>query len=145
MKTITSNWRYLLVGLYTWIVTIFFGAILLDVVYAKIAVSVLKPSETATLFSKAADFLLLIGALTILAALGAIGSSWRLGSARNPFIASLVVVALEFLTPMLFFPLLQQIQINLGLNVSPWIRLSASALSSILAFVGLWNLASLTS
>ena len=141
IKSVTSNVQHLLAGLYAWMISIFFGAILLDVVYSRIASSTLNSSETAALFSEAADFLLFIGTLTILAAVGAIGSSWSLGSARNFFIASiLVVIAIEFLTPILFSSLIQRIQINLGLNVGSWVRLTASALSSILAFVGLWRL-----
>ena len=140
MKTIANNWQYLLGGLYTWIVSIFFGAILLDIVYSNTVRSTLKPSETAALFSEGADFLLLIGTLTIIAAIGAICSSWSLGFVRNLFIASILFVVLEFLTPMLFFSLIQMAQINLGLNVGSWVRLSGSALSSILAFVGLWKL-----
>ncbi len=134
------NWQSLFAGLYTWIVSTFFGAILLDIVYSNIASSALKPSETATMFSRGADFLLLIGTLAILAAIGAIGSSWSLRSVRNLFIASvLFVVVIEFLAPMLFFSLFQKVQVNLGLNIGPWVRLIASALSSILAFVGLWK------
>lgn len=141
MKTSTDHLPYLLAGLYTWIVSTFFGMTLLDIVYSRIAASALKPSETATLFSEAADFLLLIGMLTILAAIAAISSAWSSRSARNLFIASiLVVIAIEFLAPILFFSLIQSIQVNLGLDPGLWIRLIASALSSILAFVGLWKL-----
>ncbi len=140
MKTIAKNWRYLLAGLYAWIVSTFFGTILLDILYSRVASRDLKPSETAAMFSQAADFLLLIGAVTLLAGIGAIGTLWSLGSVRNLFIASLFFVAAEFLTPMLFFSLLHNVQINLGLNIGMWIRLIGSTLSSILAFVGLWKL-----
>ena len=146
MKTITNNWQHLIAGLYAWTISTFFGAILLDIVYSNIASSALSPSETATMFSEGADFLLLIGTLTILAAIGVIGSSWSLGSVRNLFIASIsCVIMIEFLTPILFFSLFQKLQINLGLNVGPWVRLIGSALSSILAFVGLWKLYTSTS
>jgi hypothetical protein len=141
MKTRANNVQCLTAGLYAWIVSAFFGAVLLDIVYSRIAVSVFTPSETATLFSHAADFLFLVGTLTILAAVGAIGSAWGLGATRNLFIASiLVVIAVEFLTPILFFPLIQSVQVNLGLNIGMWVRLIAGALSSILAFVGLGQL-----
>jgi membrane protein implicated in regulation of membrane protease activity len=93
------------------------------------------------MFSKVANFLLFIGTLAVLSAIGVIGSLWGVRPARNLFIASiLVIIATEFLTPRFFFPLIQKIQVNLGLNVGLWIRLSASALSSILAFFGLWRL-----
>jgi hypothetical protein len=132
-------------GLYAWIVSTFFGAILVDVVYSHIASSDLAPSETRTIFSQVADFLLFVSALALLAGIGAIASSWSLASARNVFIASLLFVMLEFMTPMLFFSLLQNAQVNLGLDLGMWIRLIGSALSSILAFVGLWKLCPCTS
>jgi hypothetical protein len=140
IKSIWNNWQYLIASLYTWIASTYFGAILLDIVYASIARRALKPSETANMLSQVADSLLCIGTLAALAAVGAIISAWNVGSARNLFIASAFFVVAEFLTPMLFFSLFQKIQVSLGFNVGPWVRLIGSALSSILAFVGLWKL-----
>lgn len=140
MKTINGNWRFLFGGLYTWLVSAYFGAVLLDIVYANLALDLLGSNETATLFSEASDFLLLLGAISILTAIGAIGFSWRIKSARNLFIASILVVLLELLAPVLFFPLIRSLQVILGLNIGPWIRLVGSALPSILAFAGLWKL-----
>ena len=140
MKMLTNHWQHLLAALYVWLVSTYFGAILLDIVYANTILKALKPAETAPLFSQAADFLLLISTLTILVALGAIGSSWRSRSARNLFIASALFVLAELLIPMLFFSLFRQMQVSLGFNVGLWVRLSGSALSSMLALVGLWKL-----
>ena len=130
---VLNPWQYLLAALYTWIVTSFFGATLLDVVYARLAANTFNPFETASLFSEVADFLLLIGALTVLTAIGAIGVSWSLKSARNLFIASVLCILL----PLLLYSLIDLVQTKLGLNVGTWIRLLTSALSSILAFLGL--------
>jgi hypothetical protein len=140
MKTITNSWQFLIASLYTWIVSLFFGAILLDVAYSNLAFNALQPTERASMFSEVADFLLLIGGLALLTALGAIGSSWNLGSPRYWFIASALFIVAEFLVPMLFFPLVQSIGENLGVNVGPMIRLSGNGLASILAFIGLWKL-----
>jgi hypothetical protein len=140
MKTIANSWRFLIASLYTWIVSLFFGAILLDVAYSNLAFNALQPTERASMFSEVADFLLLIGGFTLLTAVGAIGSSWNLGSPRYWFIASALFIVAEFLVPMLFFPLVQSIGENLGVNVGPMIRLSGNGLASILAFIGLWKL-----
>jgi hypothetical protein len=55
IKSIWNNRQYLIATLYTWIVSTYFGAILLDIVYASIARRALKPSETASMFSQVAD------------------------------------------------------------------------------------------
>lgn len=140
MKTITNSWQFMVAGLYTWVVSLFFGAILLDIVYANLAFSVLQPTERASMFSEGADFLLLIGGLALLTALGAIGSSWNLGSSRYWFVASALFIVAEFLAPMFFSSLVQSIGENLGGNLGPMIRLSGNGLASILAFIGLWRL-----
>lgn len=95
MKGPVNNWQFLLAGLYTWLAATFFGAILLNIVYSNVAVSALKPSE-------AADFLLLIGALTILAGIGAVGSSWGLGSARIFLLPALYLSWLSSWLPCCF-------------------------------------------
>jgi hypothetical protein len=118
-------------GLYTWIVTIFFGAILLDIVYSNLV------PEAVTAFSEVSDFLLLMGALTILAAIGAIVFSWKSSIARNYFIASLGIILLEFLIPVFFSQLIQGTQ---G-SVSPTIiRIIINGSASALAFFGLHKL-----
>jgi hypothetical protein len=141
MKAPLDFIRNLLAGLYAWIVSVYFGAILLDIVYSRLALDVLKPSEITAMFSHVADLLLFMGMVTVLAAICAIVSSWSLRSARNLFIASILLfVLVEFLTPILFSSLIQKVQTNLGLNIGPWIRIISSGLSSILAFLGLWKL-----
>lgn len=141
MKVLLDFIRYLLAGLYAWIVSVYSGAILLDIVYARFASDVLKPSETTTLFSHVADLLLFIGMLAVLFAICAIVSSWNLRSARNLFIASILLFAsIEFLTPILFSWLIMKAQTSLDLNIGTWIRFISSGLSSILAFAGLSKL-----
>ncbi len=118
-------------GLFTWIVTIFFGMILLDVVYANLV------PKSAVAISEVTDLLLLIGALTILAAIGAIAFSWNASLARNFFIASLILLLLEFLAPTLPSPLIGDTQ---GSTLSTAIRLVISGSASLLALFGLHNL-----
>jgi hypothetical protein len=128
--------QFLFAGSYTWIASIFFGTVLLDIVYARLARYAFTPSETASLFSEAADFLLLILAFTILASVGAIIASWQVRSARNAFVASILCIVL----PLMFYSLISAAQADLGPNLGMWVRLVTSGLSSILAFAGLWEL-----
>ena len=139
MKSV-ANWQFLLAAFYTWTASVFFGAVLLDIVYFNAASSALAPAETLMLFSEAADFLLLILALTLLAGMVAVGGAWKVRPARNLFIASLLLVVAEFLAPMLFFSIIETAQASLGFNVGSWVRLTLSALPPILAFLGLWKL-----
>lgn len=139
MKSV-ANWQFLLAAFYTWTASVFFGAVLLDIVYFNAASSSLAPAETLMLFSEAADFLLLILALTLLAGMVAVGATWKVVPARNLFIASLLLVVAEFLAPMLFFSIIETAQASLGFNVGSWVRLTLSALPPILAFLGLWKL-----
>jgi hypothetical protein len=140
MKRPANRWQFLVAGLYTWIASVFFGAVLLDIVYFNAASSALAPDETIMLFTEAADFLLLILALTLLAGIGAVAAAWKVGSARNLFVASLLLVIAEFLAPMLLFSIIEMAQASLGFNVGSWVRLTLSALASILAFLGSWKL-----
>ena len=140
MKRPVANWQFLLAALYAWIASVFFGAVLLDIVYFNAASSALKPSETIMLFSEAADFLLLILALTLLAGTVAVVAAWKAAPARNLFIASLLLVVAEYLAPMLLFSIIEMAQSSMGFNVGSWVRLTLSALPPILAFLGLWKL-----
>jgi hypothetical protein len=140
MKRPVANWQFLLAALYTWIASVFFGAVLLDIVYFNAASSALPPPETIMLFSEAADFLLLILALTLLTGIVTVVAAWKVGLARNLFIASLLLVIAEFLAPMLLFSIIEMAQASLGFNVGSWVRLTLSALPPILAFLGLWKL-----
>ena len=88
-------WQYLLAGLYTWMISVFCGAVLLDIVYSNLVSGTDLAFEAGEIFSEGADF-----------------------------------------------PLLRWLQGSLGVNLGPWIRLSASGLASILAFLGLWKLCS---
>jgi hypothetical protein len=144
MITVVKKWQFLPAALYAWIVTAFFGATVLDIVYARLAARLLEPSDTSTLFTEGADLLLCLGALAVLAGLVAICSSWTSPPARNLFIASVLILIFEFLTPMLFFLLIWKLHVNPGVDLGMWIRLVESASSSILAFIGIWKLRSST-
>ncbi|RPI78511.1 MAG: hypothetical protein EHM41_24620 [Chloroflexi bacterium] len=61
MNRLLQNFRSLVVGLYAWIATVFFGLILLDIVYAKLLRAVPGAVEVTTVFSEVADILLMAG------------------------------------------------------------------------------------
>jgi hypothetical protein len=140
MDTVVNRWQYLSATFYACIASTFLGAILLDIIYANASSNNPGSPDMRAVFSQAADFLLLLAAITFFAGLGAIATAWHLSLARNLFIASLFFVTAELLTPILFGSLLTKAQANLGLPIGTWIRLAGSALSAILALVALWDL-----
>ena len=105
------------------------GAVLLDILYAKMV-----PEATAA-FSEAADFLLLIYFVTLVAAVGAIAFSWKSSVARAYFIASLVILFLELLVPVFF----SQLKDTPGSGLTTTIRILINGLASVLAFMGLYK------
>lgn len=140
MKGILKIWQSLSVGLYAWIAATFFGAVVLDIVYSGVAARELQASETTAIFSVVADFLLLVTALTILTGMAATASAWRVTGARNLLTASLCLVIVEFLLPVLLLPLLKNAPVHPGNNIGMGFRLIGSASSSILALIGFWKL-----
>ena len=116
------------VGFYAWLFTIFGGMVLLDVFYARLA------PEGTSAPSAAADFLLWVGFLAILSALSAVAFAWQVKAARNLMIASLLVLALEFLLPVLLTSVSQG---NPGFALGPWLRIIICGIASILAFIGM--------
>jgi hypothetical protein len=130
VSTIPERISSFIVGFYTWIVTVFFGAVLLDTVYAN------SIPEASTAFSEVSDFLLLIYFVTFLAAVGAITFSWKSNKARNFFLASLAIFLFEFLIPVFFAVLIEDIDVS-GLATA--IRIILNGLASLLALIGLYN------
>jgi hypothetical protein len=140
MNASVNRWQYFLASLYTWIVSVSSGAILLDTVYSRAASVELNQSNLTAIFSRSADFLLLFSALTLLAGVGAIGFVWGRAAARHLLMASLFFVVVELFTPLLFGSLISKAQTSSGLALGMCIRLAGSTLSSILAFFALWRL-----
>ncbi len=117
------------VGLYAWMVTCFFGAVLLDVAYANSLREVLG-SRGAAVFSAISDVLLLVGLVTLLAALGAVAAGWRSSGARVFLVASLLVLAAEFAVPVFLAGTIQN---------GWWLRLAINGMASALALAGLYR------
>jgi hypothetical protein len=73
------------VGVYAWIATISFGAVLLDVVYG---------SRATAGAAEAADFLLLLQVAALATGLAATAAAWSVPAARNLLVASLGLIVL---------------------------------------------------
>jgi hypothetical protein len=136
MDTNQKGFRSVFVGFYPWVTAVFFGGILLDIVYANLLRGIYGSSESTAVFSDVADFLLLIGAVAVLAAIVAILFSWGSKVVSSLFIASLLILGLEFLGPLLLIPFIQNME---TLNIGPLLRILPSGLASALAFIGLFK------
>ena len=128
MSPIQGRLSQFFVGFYTWTVTVFFGAVLLDTVYANWIPGAKAASSTVS------DFLLKIGMVPFIAAVAAIALSWKLSTARNYFIASFVVMLFEFLIPVFFS---QSIMVTETPGLTTAIRIIINGAASALAMLGL--------
>jgi hypothetical protein len=134
-----SSLRRVLGGAYAWLAAVFFGSVLLDVFYS----SLLRDAGGASLqsvFGEASDFLLALGAPTLLAAVAATALSWGTPPAKDFFLASLLALTLEFIGPIVLFPLLGDSHNSPLPGVSAYIRLFPVGLASILSLAGFRNL-----
>jgi hypothetical protein len=130
MSTNQERFRSFFVGFYSWIAAVFFGAVLLDIVYSN------SLSEASVAFSEGSDFLLLIGFVTILSAVGAVILSWNSSTARYYFMASSGILLFEFLIPVFFSQLIPDTQ---GSGWMTDLRILINGMASILAWVGLYR------
>jgi hypothetical protein len=129
---VTSRRGVLVVGVYTWIMTVFFGASLSDVVYA---------TQISGDLTEVGDFHLLVVALAVVAGIVALAAAWKRRTAAFVLAGSLALVVAEILVPALLGPAIRDVEGGLGLRVGPWIRLGAAMAASVLAFVGWWTYA----
>ncbi len=120
--------KSILVGTYAWFTAITFGLVLLDTVYGS-----LVPDASRAL-QGAADFLIFINALTILTAIGAVGSVIDKKPARNCITASLILTVFGYLLYMTIFPVLKY-----GSPYAPPIRIILTASISVLALMGFYR------
>lgn len=128
MSTTQNRLGSFLIGLYGWVLAIFFGMVCLDILFARLV------PEAAMAFSEVADLLLMIGFVMLLAAIAAIAFSWTSKTARNLLIASLFGILFEFFGPAFFSQFLRNTQ---ELTIGPWLRIIPSGAASILAFMGM--------
>ncbi len=127
-KISTKRLKSIMVGSYAWLTAISFGMVLLDILYAGLT------QDAQAAFREAADFILSIDALTLLAALGAIGSSLEIKPARNLLALSLGLIILGFLVNITISPILGS-----GSSLGPVIRIVLSGSVSVLASTGFFK------
>ncbi len=124
--------RSLLVGIYAWTTAVLFGATLLDAVYAKSLKNILDSSENTLVFSKVSDTLLCFGLILAIAAFSAMVASWKFVTARYFILASMLILFLELLIPVIFLFLKNT-------QGSSWVRLLSGGIVTLLAFIGLYK------
>jgi hypothetical protein len=138
-QTNLDKFRHLLTASYACLAAAFFGITLLDIVYARAIRANVNPSVAELIFSYVTDLLLLIAALVFVSGIVAIAAAWDQRASRNLYIASLFILMLGFSTPMLFGVLIQRLQGQFGIGLGAWVRLTESATTAVLAFLGLWE------
>ena len=130
------NLSVLLVGLYSWLVMVSFGVVLLDVVYAGLLRDDVS-FDPSSVFGEISDFMLLIGGVTLLSGILAVSVSSESKSAQSFLVASLLVVVLEFIVPLFLFKYIGDALEGSGFPFGTAIKLFGSGLASILAILGL--------
>jgi hypothetical protein len=123
-------------GLYAWLLAAFSGATLLDIVYAGQRARG-DPAQLAHLFAEASDFLLELGAVTLLAGLATVAAAWRWRTARFLLASSVIILALLLVAAPMASALVGGLDEVFRLGIGPWLRLGSVGLASATAFIGL--------
>jgi hypothetical protein len=126
--------------LYAGLLAVFFGEVVLDVVYARLLDRTGGFAGLAAVYAHVSDFLLLLGAPTLLLAFLAIAAAWSSRAARAPLLASAFLLGVEFLAPMLLAPALRGPESAWPAGFGAGVRLVPLALAALLAFAGLGRL-----
>ena len=128
MVAIPKRTGSFLVGLYFWVLTIYFGMVLLDIFYAR------QVPEATNAFREIADILLMVNFVALLSAMVAIAISRKSKKVINLLITSPLIFFLEFLIPAIFsiFGLNTQ-----SISIGPWLRIIPGAAASILALIAM--------
>jgi hypothetical protein len=131
----------LLGGIYSWLLAVFLGAVLLDAVYSGLLEHVPNFVAGPAVYSEVSDFVLIPGGLTLLFGLAAVVVSWHVRPARNLFLVSLMLlVGFEFFLPIVLFPILRGSAGSSVFGLGPSIRLVPTGLASLLASFGVREL-----
>ena len=125
-------------GFYAWSISVFFGAVLLDVVYSRLVQTSVSGGKESSIFHDVSDFLLLIGGVMVLSGFIAVVSSWNVPASRNLFALSLLVVGgSEIVLPNILLPVLRTSAGSVVPSLASLLRLLPILLASFLAIVGL--------
>lgn len=126
-----EKFHSLVTGLYAWVVTIFFGIVLLDMAYTNLLTGVLSTSQRIAILDEVSDLLLLIYGLGVLTGIGAFLLSLPFKHARNLTLLSLGMVLLELLAPGLLARIIESTQ---SPYLGSWVRVTLSGMASLFAF-----------
>jgi hypothetical protein len=118
-----------IIGGYAWLSAVLTGAILADIV-------VVTGDDQAS--RDAADVLLLLWGLTVLAGLGALVSAWTRPRPATLLLVSLGLVGAEVVVAVVLGPVVGDLESTIGVRIGAWLRLGASAAASLAAFAGWW-------
>ena len=126
-------------GIYSWLVAIYFGAVLLDVTYSGLLDSM--GSVTQAAFSEVSVLLLLLVGFILLMGLLTIMLSWTASTARNLFAASLpIIVVSGFLAVLVLFPLSSIAPESAILKLGLLFRLIPIGVASLMGLLGFRSL-----
>ena len=125
-----------LMGFYAWIVTLAFGAALIDSIYARSLAESTTVTAVARAFSEAADFQQLPMALAVVVGIGALVMVAQKPLARYLVIASLALTLAPLPVVMLFGDLAARAGAGTGLRVVLSAGASLFAMAATVAFLG---------
>ncbi len=120
-----------LVGVYAWLATVRFGAVLLDGAYASVLRRTLGETAVASVFASLGDALLQLLAACVAAALAALAAAAHRPRVRAPLAARAVLL----LAPVLVLPMLAALDLSDGSG--RWLRWATAAGASALALLAL--------
>jgi hypothetical protein len=120
----------LLAGVYAWLYAVFFGLVVLDVVYAGTLRAGLGASVADGILSEISDFLLLPYALLVLAGVLALSVGWPVRGVRYLLAISLLLPAAALVIAAVFGPALE------AASLGSAIRLLVCLGGSVLAMIG---------
>ena len=117
-----------LIGLYFWVLTIYFGMTLLDIFYARLA------PDAVSAFRQVSDILLMFNFVILLSAFVMLAIARKFKNVQNLIITSQLILFLEFLIPAF----VSLVGLNLtGSPIGPWLRIIPGAAASIVALVAM--------
>ena len=126
------------ISLYAWLVAAYFGASMLDSLYAyNLAGFSASPAVNNLVFSQIADSLLFILFLVFLTGLAALVMTWQLRKARYLLLLNMAIG--------LGIPLLLAVFVDVTTETSAWgawLRISLGLITVFLAFSAQWHVAS---
>lgn len=128
--------KEILLGLHLFMISVYFGAITIDIIYINKGATIPCIRPFRETFSNISVILLFIFSITILLGLLSIYFSFKIFQVKYYYIASFILLSSEIIVPMFFLPTIRNIQSTFGIDISYWSRIICILLSSITAWIG---------